>query len=409
MHVQIDEERLRESFEQYSAVGETADGGLHRLALSAADGAVRDRFVSDLRALDVEVRVDEVGNVFGRQRGSFADEDPVLVGSHLDSQPYGGRYDGQLGVLVALEVLRALETQERDQHRPLEIVNWTNEEGARFNLAPLGSGVFTGNYDLSEALAATDDEGVTVETALAETGYDGEFPCEPHDIAAHLELHIEQGPRLVEAGVPVGIVEGVVGMSWFQVQISGAANHAGTTPMHARQDALAAAASAIDTLQTVPAEFRTDVTLTVGSLDVEPGAINVVPGAVEFTVDLRSPDDETRHAARTAVERVLDHVTARTDTSYSFEEVFSTDATTFSPAVLERLEDACVETDTPFERMTSGAGHDAMYLDAVTDTGMLFVPSVGGISHREDEYTEWEDVLTGARIFARASEQLLRQ
>lgn len=234
MGLTINEGRFRNAFETYSEIGGPKDGGLHRLALSDADKRVRDKFVDDLKSIGMDVWVDKVGNIFGRREGQNPNADPVLIGSHLDSQPYGGQYDGQLGVLCALETLRTFEEQNIQTKRPIEIVNWTNEEGSRFNLAPLGSGTFVNEYSLEEALAVEDTAGITVQEELKRIGYDGDAACKPRDIHSHIELDIEQGPKLAQTDTSVGVVTGVVGMAWFRAQIKGVANHAGTTPLYER-------------------------------------------------------------------------------------------------------------------------------------------------------------------------------
>ena len=402
----IDEERLRDTFETYTAIGATEDGGLNRPALSDADGRARDQFCADLQALGLSTIVDEVGNIFGRQSGEFPDDRPVLIGSHLDSQPRGGRYDGQLGVAIALETMRAFETGMPAQQRPLEIVNWTNEEGARFTLAPLGSGVFGGLYTVKEALADTDGDGVSVAQALEAIDYDGDSPCEPHPLSAHLELHIEQGPVLDQQDVPVGIVEAGVGMTWLEVTVRGKSNHAGTTPMHARRDPMVSATRVVDELRTLPAAYAEDVVVTVGELTVSPGVINVIPEEVVFTLDIRSPDDETRRAVLDRIERTLAHETTVRETTYETETLLSMDRTLFASVVRQHAVAACEDREIPFELLTSGAGHDAMCLAGTVPTGMLFVPSVDGVSHTPQEYIEWKDVLAGARVFAETTRRL---
>ncbi|MFC7044684.1 Zn-dependent hydrolase [Halobacteriaceae archaeon GCM10025711] len=252
----IDADRLRTTFEEYAAIGATDRGGLHRLALSDADREVRDRFVADLESLGLTVRVDELGNTFARRSGAGPDADPVLVGSHLDSQPSGGRFDGQLGVLVALETLRALDDAGVETDRPVEIVNWTNEEGSRFKPALMGSGAWVGEHDLADVLATEDRDGNTVADELARIGYDGDEPCEPRDVHAYLELHVEQGPVLDDHGTSVGVVDGVFGMAWLEATIFGEADHAGPTPMHARRDAMVAAANAVEKISALPRSSR---------------------------------------------------------------------------------------------------------------------------------------------------------
>lgn len=225
--LEINSKRFRETFERYSKIGETANDGLHRLALSTTDGEVRDEFVSDLEALGLSVRIDEVGNIFGRLPGADQAAAPILIGSHLDSQPKGGRYDGQLGVLTALETIRAFDDSDIETQRPVEIVNWTNEEGSRFKPALMGSGAWVGIHDVNKILSTTDEQGTTVEDALKGIGYDGTTPCDPNEIPhAYLELHVEQGPVLEEHGREIGIVEGILGMTWLEATIYGEADHA---------------------------------------------------------------------------------------------------------------------------------------------------------------------------------------
>jgi N-carbamoyl-L-amino-acid hydrolase len=408
MDIVIDPDRLRDTFETYAAFGATDDGGLDRLALTDADRSVRDQFCSDLNSVGLDVTVDEVGNIFGRQTGSFPDDRPVLVGSHLDSQPNGGQYDGQLGVVVALETVRAIESQSIKQNRPVKIVNWTNEEGARFNLSPLGSGVYSGWYDTDTALAETDSTGATVAEALTDIGYKGEIPCEPHDTSSYLELHIEQGPVLDTLEKPVGVVDAGVGMSWLEVTISGTANHAGTTPMHERQDPLATAVRVIDEIQGLPVEFSEDVVLTTGEFHVHPDVINVIPDRVVFTIDVRTPDDETRTAVLERIDRLLSHETTNRGTTYETAELLSIGRKSFSESVAQHSIAACKTEEIPFTRLVSGAGHDAMCLTDVTDAGLLFVPSVDGVSHTPQEYTRWNDVLAGARVFAETTCRLVQ-
>ena len=404
--LEIDADRLRETFDDYSAIGATDRGGLHRLALSDEDKAVRDRFRDDVEALGLTVRVDELGNMFARREGTDPDAAPVLVGSHLDSQPYGGRYDGQLGVLCALETLRALDDAAVETRRPIEIVNWTNEEGARFEHAMLGSGVFTGVVSADEALAITDDDGVSVGEELERIGYAGNAPCEAHDVHAHLELHIEQGPTLEEHGTSIGIVDGVYGMSWLGVTIDGEADHAGPTPMHTRTDALDAATEAIGKIQTLPTRLSEDAVSTVGRISVEPDAINVIPSRATFTADVRSYDDDVVERGVEAIRFEVDAACERVGASYEIDEIWRIPHTEFSESVCSTIEEAAAAVDVSAERIVSGAGHDAKYLNDIAETAMIFVPSEDGKTHNEVEFTPWEDVVRGAAVFANATRRL---
>ena len=406
--VSIDPNRLESSFEAYSAIGRTENDGLHRLALSEADARIRDRFVTDLEALDLAVRVDEVGNIFGRREGADPDAAPVLIGSHLDSQPYGGRFDGQLGVLSALETLRALADADIDHERPIEIVNWTNEEGSRFKPALMGSGAFTGQLDTAEVLETTDADGVSVAEALAEIGYDGDDPAEPQEpYHAALELHVEQGPKLEEAGRSVGIVEGVLGMAWLEVTVHGDADHAGPSPTHARRDALVAAADVVSAVRRLSNRAAADVVTTVGEFEVSPGSINVIPDTVRFTVDVRSYDDAVVGELVDHVEREVENACAREGVAYDLEEIWRIPHTEFSSSVANTALDAAAAVGASHQPMVSGAGHDATYLNELTETAMLFVPSVDGKTHNEAEYTAWPDVVEGAHVFAETVSRLV--
>jgi len=405
--VDIDPDRLRAAFDDYSAIGATDDDGLHRLTLSPDDQRVRDRFVSDLEDLGLSVRVDPVGNVFGRREGTDPDAAPVLVGSHLDSQPYGGRYDGQLGVLAALETLRALDDHDVETTRPVEIVNWTNEEGSRFKPALMGSGVYAGAHDLDTVLETTDDEGTTVVEALEEIGYRGDEPVGPTERPdSFLELHVEQGPFLEEHGNAVGVVDGILGMAWLEATITGESDHAGPSPMHTRSDALVAAADVVTAVRRLSTRLGDDVVTTVGELSVEPDSINVIPSEVTFTVDLRSYDDATVDEGVEAVEAELAAACEREGVDYSLEKIWQIPHTEFSPRVRDAVEDAARETGRSYERMVGGAGHDASYVNDVTDAGMIFVPSVDGKTHNEAEFTDGDDGVAGVEFFANATRRL---
>jgi len=404
--LQIDEDRFRESFESYSAIGATDDEGLHRLTLTNADKRARDAFVADLESLGLDVRVDAVGNVFGRREGTNPDADPVLVGSHLDSQPYGGRYDGQLGVLTALEALRTLDDEGVETDRPIEIVNWTNEEGSRFQHAMLGSAVFAGVTDLEEALALTDDDGTTLGEELERIGYAGDADVSPFDIHSHLELHIEQGPFLEAHDTSVGVVEGVFGMAWQRAVVRGEPDHAGPSPMHTRTDAMAAAADAVSEINDLPNRLGPDAVATVGEFSVEPDSVNVIPSRAEFTVDVRSDDDEVVAAAKEGIRDELAAACRRHGADYAVEDIWEIPHTEFDAGVCDAVAEAAETAGVSYERIVSAAGHDAKYVNNLAPTAMVFVPSVGGITHNEAEFTEWDDCVAGANVFANATLEL---
>jgi N-carbamoyl-L-amino-acid hydrolase len=400
----VSSERLRERFDSFSEIGATERGGVNRPSLSDANREARDQLVEWFRAADLDVTVDEMGNLFGRRAG-LTDGPPVLLGSHVDSQYNGGRYDGVVGVLSALETVETLDDAGVDTERPIEVVAWSNEEGVRFQPDLLGSGVFSGRFDVGYAHDREDSEGKRFGDELERIGYRGETPCEPRELDSYLEVHVEQGPHLDERGLSVAAVEGVYGFSWLTVAFEGSADHAGPTPMHTRNDALVATSDVVSAVRRVAGTGGSDLVGTVGSVEVHPNSINVIPERVEFTVDLRSYDNAVLDAAVERVREEIGWAAAREGVDSEVEEIMRIDAAQFDPEVvdlLERTSRAVVgEDDTT--RLVSGAGHDANYLDGVCPTGLLFVPSVDGISHVEEEFTEWEDVVAGANVLCAAA------
>ncbi|MEF8979116.1 MAG: Zn-dependent hydrolase [Haloarculaceae archaeon] len=398
----IDSDRLRERFEAFNEIGATEEGGVDRPALTDENRKARDTLVEWFEEVGLDVTVDEMGNIFGRRGGERGDAAPVLAGSHVDSQYSGGRFDGVIGVLGALEVVESLNDAGETTARPIEVVSWTNEEGVRFQPDLLGSGVFSGQFDLEDAYAVEDDEGTTVEEELERIGYKGETPCKPRDLHCYLELHIEQGPYLDDNDLPVAAVDGVFGFSWLEVTFEGMANHAGPTPMDMRRDAMVGASDVIGAVRRLTATGGEDLVGTVGSVDVWPDAINVVPERVEFTVDLRSSEDAVVESAAEHVEREIEWAAQREGLDYECEQLMHVDAATFEEGCVETVTDAIRAAGYEGTHLTSGAGHDASYLNDVCPTAMIFVPSVDGVSHRESEYTEWEDVVAGVEVLGRA-------
>ena len=401
----IDRDRFRKRFDEFNQIGATDAGGVNRPALSNANKAARDKLVEWFRTVGLDVRIDEIGNIFGRREGSNPDAEPVMFGSHVDSQYNGGRYDGVVGVLGALEVIEAFDDADIETDRPLEIVAWSNEEGVRFQPDMLGSGVYAEVFDLEYAYGRADDDGNTFREELERIGYRGETPCEADDVHCYFELHVEQGPYLEEAGVSVGVVEGVFGFSWLNVTFEGQANHAGPTPMHMRRDAFAATTAVAAAVREVTATEGADLVGTIGSVEVHPNAINVIPERVEFTVDLRSSDNAVVDAAVDRVRDEIEWAADREGLEYDCEEIMRVDADQFDEECRDTVAEAAVDAGYEYTRLPSGAGHDANYLNEIAPTGMIFVPSVDGISHRESEYTEWDDVVAGTEVLFRAVEK----
>ena len=400
--ITVDADRYRDRFDAFNEIGATENGGVHRPTLSDANKEARAQLVDWFEGAGLTVTIDEMGNIFGRREGDDPSLDPVLFGSHVDSQYYGGRFDGVIGVLGALEVIETLEDEGLITDRPLEIVSWTNEEGVRFQPDLLGSGVFCDVFDLEYAYDRTDKAGNRFEDELERIGYKGSEPCEPRDLHSYFELHVEQGPYLTEKGLSVGVVEGVYGFAWLEATIEGRADHAGPTPMHLRNDALVAASDVVQAVRRLTATTGTDLVGTVGSLDVSPNSINVIPAEVTFTVDLRSYSNETVDEAVRAVEDELRWASRREDVDWDLEEIMRIDAEPFDEDCIDTVERAAERVGAESMRMVSGAGHDANYLNTICPTSMIFVPSEDGISHTEAEFTEWEDVVVGTNVLLQA-------
>jgi N-carbamoyl-L-amino-acid hydrolase len=402
--LELDRDRFVETMRRQAAIGGTDDGGLHRLALSDADRRARDWFVSELEALDLEVRVDAFGNTFGYRPGSDPEAGTVLVGSHLDSQPDGGVYDGALGVVAALELLRTMAEREVATERGVEVVNWTNEEGSRFQPAMQGSGVWAGAFDLETAYETRDGDGAVLGDELERVGYRGETPASPQrDYEAYLELHVEQGPVLEAAGADVGVVTGIVGSRWGAATFRGAADHAGPTPMHHRSDALVAAADFVTAVRRLPSRLGDRTVATVGSLDVEPDSINVVPAAATVTWDVRDPSDDLLDRARSLVRDEAAHAARREGVDVSQEDRMRVEAVDFADRPVDAVAAAASTLGYDARRLRSGAGHDALYAAEVCDTGMVFAVSEDGVSHSPAEFTSWDDCYRAANTLATAA------
>jgi beta-ureidopropionase / N-carbamoyl-L-amino-acid hydrolase len=398
----IDADRFQNRFNEFNKIGATERGGVNRPALSDANNEARDTLVEWFQDAGLDVQIDTMGNVFGR-RDVQRDLPPVLIGSHVDSQYNGGQYDGVVGVLGALEVVETLETENIETHRPIEIVAWSNEEGVRFQPDMLGSGVYTGKFDLEYAYDRTDKEGNRFGDELERIGYRGQKPCDAEELHCYFEMHVEQGPYLAEQDLSVGVVEGVYGFSWLNASFTGNADHAGPTPMHLRTDALIPTTEVVQAVRDLTATTGTDLVGTVGSIDVSPNSINVIPERVEFTLDFRSYDNEIVDKAVEHIKREIEWAAEREGAEWDVEEIMRVDAMPFDDDCIATVEAAAETVGVDYMRMVSGAGHDANYLNEICPTSMIFVPSENGISHTEDEYTEWEDVVAGADTLLHAT------
>ncbi len=396
--VRIDGARLRASLEEMATIGATPAGGVQRLALSDEDRRARDLLARWMKEAGLEVDIDEMGSIFGTRHGRDDSLPPVLCGSHVDSQPRGGRFDGILGVMGALEVMRTLRDRHAETTRPLVMVDWTNEEGSRFAPAMIASGVWVGALERDWAYARADRDGKRQGDELARIGYKGALPARKRPAHAYFELHIEQGPLLERMGRTIGAPKGIVCLHWYDVYLEGEANQVGPTPMEGRHDALCAAAEMILAVNALPGRVKGNLVATVGEIQNRPNSRNIIPDGVHFTVDIRSWDDEHAVRAWELLRRDFDSIAARRGTSMRIEETWRCPHAPFDERLVQRVLDTARDLGYSHLHMVSGAGHDASYMNQVCPTAMIFVPSIGGRSHVEVERTAWEDCEAGANV-----------
>jgi N-carbamoyl-L-amino-acid hydrolase len=401
-NVRIDERRLWDLLMEMARIGATPKGGVRRLTLSAVDKEGRDRFRALCEAEGLTVSVDAIGNMFARREGRDPSRKPVMFGSHLDSQPSGGKFDGALGVLGGLEVIRTLNEQGIETEAPLILCNWTDEEGSRFGHSLMGSGVWVGGIPLAKAYALADTEGVTVGQALEEIGYKGDQPASPFAADAYFELHIEQGPILEAEEKTIGIVTGAQAMAWYDLALTGWESHAGTTPPSRRKDALVGAARVIDLVDRLMREQGENGRGTVGYLEVEPNSRNVVPGKVTFSAEFRHPSDAVIDALDHRFETETRAIAAALKLDLSFTRIFRYQAQPFDPSCVALVREAAARLGYPAREIVSGAGHDACAVARIIPTAMIFVPCKDGLSHNEAESILPEHATAGAQVLFEA-------
>jgi N-carbamoyl-L-amino-acid hydrolase len=397
--LRVNGDRLRHTLEEMARIGATPAGGVQRLALSDEDKRARDLLVSWLEEIDCEITIDAMGNIFGRYPGKDRELAPVMSGSHVDSQPKGGRFDGILGVMGPLEVLRTLHENGVRPERDVVLVDWTNEEGSRFAPAMVASGVWAGKLDLQWAYDRTDINGLKQGDELERIGYKGEAPCEAFPVHAYYELHIEQGPMLEKQGMIIGAPKGVLCLHWYDIHLKGTANQVGPTPMEGRNDALVAAAEMIIAVNQLPAAMGGNMVATVGEIHNFPNSRNIIPDGVHFTIDIRSWDDD--HALAAFEDKLRPQMIAIAEkhgTPIRIEETWKVVKAPFDQDLFERVYETGVELGYPTMKWVSGAGHDASYMNQLMPSAMIFVPSIGGRSHVEVEDTRWEDCEAGANV-----------
>jgi N-carbamoyl-L-amino-acid hydrolase len=366
--------------------------------LTDEDWHARDLFVQWLEALNLDVTIDEMGNIFGRRSGTNNDLPPVMCGSHIDTQPRGGRFDGILGVMGGLECLRTICENHVETVRPIIVVDWTNEEGTRFSPAMAGSGVWTGKLERDWIYGRTDIDGKVFVAELERIGYRGKVPARAFPVHAYVEYHIEQGPILEREKKQIGVPEGILGISWCDVYLSGTANQVGPTPMEGRNDALCAAAEMILCVNEMPDKVGGNLVATVGEIHNFPNSRNIIPDSVHFTVDIRSWDDAHALGAWNELKKDFEAVAAKRGCPIRIEETWHVDHMPFDEKLVSRAFASSEKLGYVAHKMRSGAGHDAGYMSTVAPTAMIFVPSIGGRSHVEVENTEWDDCESGANV-----------
>jgi N-carbamoyl-L-amino-acid hydrolase len=399
--LRVDGDRLWASLMAMAEIGATPGGGSNRLALTYLDRDARDLLGGWCREAGAEVSVDGIGNMFARRAGTDASLPPVMAGSHLDTQPMGGRFDGVLGVLAALEVLRTLQDAGVATRHPVELVNWTNEEGARFAPAMIGSGAFAGLQDARLAMGLKDTEGLRFGDELDKIGYRGPDAIGGRPVHAYFELHIEQGPILEDEGLDIGVVTHAQGVRWLDVTLIGAAGHTGTTPMDRRRDALVAAAAMIEAVAEVGRRNEPGVA-TVGQLRIEPGSRNVIPGRAAFSVDLRHPVAATLAAMTEELKAAIQESAKAAGVEAKITDVLYFAPTAFDKSCVGAVRTAAESCGYRHRDIVSGGGHDACNIARIAPAAMVFCPCIDGVSHTEAENIRPEWATAGANVLLHA-------
>ncbi|BCI67900.1 M20 family metallo-hydrolase [Acetobacter aceti] len=401
-NLRVDGNALWVDLMETAQYGGTPKGGIRRLTLTDEDRQVRDWFVRTCTDLGCEVSFDSMGNLFARRPGLDNALPPITMGSHLDTQPTGGKFDGILGVLGGLSVLRALHNSGYTTRHPIEVINWTNEEGSRFSPPMMCSGVFAGIFTEAEVLDKRDRAGIRFGDELDTIGYRGKEPCGQHPISAYFELHIEQGPILEAEDKTIGIVTGIQGARWYEVTVRGKDAHAGSTPMPLRHDALVASAGMIMAVSEVAKAHGPSAVGTVGLLENRPNSSNVVPGEVFFTIDIRDPDDAVVLQMEQELRGKLETIAQENSVELEIVQIWDAPAVHFDAACVGMVEEAATERGYSARRIVSGPGHDAGYVAKVAPTAMIFVPCKDGLSHNEEESILQQDAEMGANVLLAA-------
>ncbi|MGH6816285.1 MAG: Zn-dependent hydrolase [Hyphomicrobiaceae bacterium] len=401
-NLHIDGGRLWTGLMDMAKIGATPKGGVKRLTLTDLDRQSRDLFVRWCKEANCTVAVDRMGSIFARRRGADDALPPVMVGSHLDTQPTGGKFDGALGVLAALELVRTLNDLAIETRHPIEVAMWTNEEGSRFAPAMTASGVFAGVFTLDFGLSLADEDGKRIGEELQRIGYAGNAPTGGRPVHAFFELHIEQGPILEEEKIDIGVVTHANGQRWYEITLTGVESHAGPTPMKRRKDALLGAARIVELANRIGWDHEPNACATCGMIRSYPNSRNVIPGETFLTVDFRHPDDAKLTSMDRALRAGATDIAARTGLELKLDQIFHFPVTTFEPSCVSAVREAAKRLGLSHRDITSGAGHDAVYMARIAPTAMVFTPCIGGISHNEAEDMTAEWAAAGANVLIHA-------
>lgn len=398
----INTQRLWQSLMDLARIGATPKGGVCRLALTDLDKQARDLFIKWCEEAGCAVSVDAIGNIFARRPGRNPERAPVMTGSHIDTQPTGGKFDGCFGVMAGLEVIRTLNDLGLETDAPIEVVVWTNEEGSRFPPCMMGSGVFAGKLDLADTLAKQDEEGLIVGEELQRIGYAGSRDVLGHPVGAYFEAHIEQGPILEDQQKTIGVVMGCLGQKWFDLTLTGVEAHAGPTPMHLRKDALVGAAQVVSAVNRIAVQSQPHACGTVGCLNIHPGSRNVIPGEVKLTIDFRHLHADKLQAMVDDLKQAIESACQQHGLTYQLTPTADFPPLDFASQCVDAVRQGAAQLGLSHMDIVSGAGHDAIFIAELGPAGMIFVPCEGGISHNEIENATPEDLGAGCAVLFRA-------
>ncbi|RWO09684.1 MAG: Zn-dependent hydrolase [Mesorhizobium sp.] len=401
-NLRINSDRLWDSIMEMAKIGPGVAGGNNRQTLTDADGEGRQLFKRWCEAAGLEMGLDEMGTMFARREGAEPDLPPVYVGSHLDTQPTGGKYDGVLGVLGGLEIVRSLNELGIKTKHPIVVTNWTNEEGARFAPAMMASGVFAGVLDQADAYEHVDKDGKKFGEELERIGWKGSEKVGERKIHAFFELHIEQGPILEDEGIDIGVVTHGQGLKWLQVTLTGKEAHTGSTPMPKRRNAGLGMARVIELVHEIAMDYQPDAVGAVGHMEVYPNSRNIIAGRTMFTIDIRSPEKEVLDAMDGRIREGIDTICEALDIQYQIDQVGHFDPVTFDPGCVKAVRDAAERLGYTHRNIVSGAGHDACWINRVAPTAMVMCPCVDGLSHNEAEEISKEWAAAGADVLFHA-------